>query len=442
MKKRIATMLLLPLMLLCLLPVRSYAEAPYAITVNVNGSLRAVRAVDNWYAGDTYLSLTDLAVALSGTFKQFRFERVLSSTDGEYFNITTGQGPSLGSGADGAPAAAAPIVLNPVRNRLFVDGEDRKYYTHNPQNGDLYMSLTDVQLMLDMPMEKSGGSLIAQPGHSFVPDVKVLRDEGYFGSIDSVYLADATSGEVLFLWNGYSDAPVASLSKILSYLVLKEAMDAGEIRSSDMVQISANAETLSLSADGIVPMKAGDYIPMKELIDAMMVASSNEAALALAEHLCGSEEAFVERMNARAKELGLHSTKMFNCNGLPSFSDSSVPVKRQNIMSAADMFLLAQYVLQKYPEITDITSVTMAHMPSLNDYWTANSNPLVFNMKGITGLKTGSTNRAGYCVVATMPVPAGEETHNIILVLLGAETAALRGQAGEILLRYARSLYS
>ena len=116
-------------------------------------------------------------------------------------------------------------------------------------------------------------------------------------------------------------------------------------------------------------------------------------------------------------------------------------MKRQNLMSAADLYLLTHLILQQYPEITEITSVTLAHFPTLNDYWTANSNPLIYNMEGITGLKTGSTNKAGYCLVATMPVYTGEATHNIILVLLGAETADIRGQASEILMRYARSLY-
>ena len=176
-------------------------------------------------------------------------------------------------------------------------------------------------------------------------------------------------------------------------------------------------------------------------MDAMMVASSNEAAIALAEHLCGSEDAFVERMNARARELGLYSATMYNCNGLPSYDGGNTPFKRQNKMSAADLFLLTQLILQRYPEITEITSTTLAHMPSLNDYWTANSNPLVYNMTGITGLKTGSTDRAGYCLVATMPVQKDGQTHNVVLVLLGAETAAVRGQAAEILLRYARALY-
>ena len=440
--KRIFILFLVIVICCSALSVQAFAEGePYAIQFVVNGSQRAVRAYDASYEGNVYLSLVDLAAALSGTEKQFRFERIVSSTDGEYFSITTGQAPVLGSGAGGYPGQTAPVVLSPFRHRLLVNNEDRKYYTHNPQNGDLYMSLIDVQLMLDMTIEKSGNVLTAYPDRPFAPDARVLRDAGYFDNISSVYLADAKSGEVLFLWNGYSTLPVASISKLLSYYVLKEAIDSGEIHNSDMVRISEGAQALSKSADGMVPMEAGTYVPFRELVEAMLVASSNEAALALAEHLCGSEEAFVERMNTRAKELELYSTEMYNCNGLPSFTDSGVPVKRQNRMSAADLFLLTQLILEKYPEITEITSEQYAHLADLNDYWTANSNPLVFNMEGVTGLKTGSTNRAGYCIVATMPVETAEGTHNMVLVLLGAETAEIRGQTSEILLRYAREYY-
>ena len=442
MRKRITALFLIVLLSVAMLPASAFAEGePYAMPFTVNGSRRAVRAYDASYEGNCYLSLVDLAAALSGTEKQFRFERIVSSNDGEYFNILMGQAPSLGSGADSAPARSNPVILSLFRNRLFVDGSERKYYTCNPQNGDLYMSLTDVQLMLDMPIQRQDGGLIAFPAQAFSPDAKALRDSGYFDNINSVYLADAESGEVLFLWNGYSTLPVASISKLLSYYVLREAMAAGEIHNSDMVKISERAQMLSRSGDGIVPMEAGAYVPLKELMEAMLVASSNEAALALAEHLCGSEEAFVERMNTRAKELGLFSAEMYNCNGLPSYSNDSLPIKRQNRMSAADLFILTQLILEQYPEILEITSLTLAHMPSLNDYWTANSNPLLFNMQGITGLKTGSTNRAGYCLVATMPVNTGGEVHTVVLVLLGAETADVRGQAAEILLRYARDQY-
>lgn len=420
-------------------PVAASADnEPYAATVSVGDAQFRVRAYDGSYEGNSYLSLTDLACALSGTEKQFRFERVVSSTDGEYFTVTRGSAASLPSGADSAGAYSGTASVNPYRNRLYVDGSERRYYSWNPQNGDLYMNLIDLQLMLDLTFGGSTATVLTVfPERSFHPTLDELSQAGFFDCIDAIYLADAATGEVLFRQNTLPAVPVASLSKLLGYLILKEAIDAGEISPLDTVRISENAQRLSRSGDGMVQLNAGEEKPFGELLEAMLIASSNESALALAEHLCGSEEAFVARMNARAQELGLTSTKMYNCNGLPSYSEGPVPVKRQNRMSAEDLYRLVVLILERYPEICEITSVPLAHMPSLNDYRTANSNPLLFNMPGVNGLKTGSTNKAGYCIAATLPIQAEGEYHNLVLILLGAESADLRGQAAELLLRYA-----
>ena len=443
-RRRVATLLSLILCLASLsllMPVYGAAAntEPYRVSVRVGSDDFHIRAYDGSYEGNTYLSLTDLAVALAGTGKQFRFERVVSSTDGEYFSIVMGSAPSLPSGGDAAGVYQGTASLNPYRNPLYVDGAVKKYYTWNPQNGDLYMSLADVQLMLDLTMSGDPhDGLILEPDRPFLPDPDELRKSGYFDCIDAVYLADAATGEIYYRQNSLNAVPVASLSKLLSYLVLREGMESGEISMEDTVQISANAQRLSQSGDGMVVLNAGEAKPFRELLEAMLVASSNESALALAEHLCGSEEAFVVRMNEKARELGLKTTVMYNCNGLPSFSGGSMPVKRQNRMSAEDLYRLCTLLLERYPDLTDITSVALAHMPSLNDYRTANSNPLLYNMPGVNGLKTGSTNKAGYCVAATLPVQdAAGESHTLVLILLGAETADVRGQVAEILLRYA-----
>lgn len=443
-RRRVATLLSLILCLASLsllMPVYGAAAntEPYRVSVRVGSDDFHIRAYDGSYEGNTYLSLTDLAVALAGTGKQFRFERVVSSTDGEYFSIVMGSAPSLPSGGDAAGVYQGTASVNPYRNPLYVDGAVKKYYTWNPQNGDLYMSLADVQLMLDLTMSGDPhDGLILEPDRPFLPDPDELRKSGYFDCIDAVYLADAATGEIYYRQNSLNAVPIASLSKLLSYLVLREGMESGEISMEDTVQISANAQRLSQSGDGMVVLNAGEAKPFRELLEAMLVASSNESALALAEHLCGSEEAFVGRMNEKARELGFKTTVMYNCNGLPSFSGGSMPVKRQNRMSAEDLYRLCTLLLERYPDLTDITSVALAHMPSLNDYRTANSNPLLYNMPGVNGLKTGSTNKAGYCVAATLPVQdAAGESHTLVLILLGAETADVRGQVAEILLRYA-----
>lgn len=423
--------------------ITAYADGPYKLTVQIEkGETAFVRAMDGSYLGNIFLSLTDLSAALDGTEKQFRFERIISSTDGEYFTVTRKQSSVLPTGSENSPEQARTSTLNPYRNRLLVDGSERRYYTHNPQNGDLYMSLTDVQLMLDITAERRGSEIILKLSEPFLPDIHQMENEGYFSMVNSVVLGDTVTGELLYSYNKNSAVPVASLSKLLSYLVLMEYVDQGKASLTDMVLISESAEAISLSGDGMIVLKAGTTVPFSELLEGMLIASSNECAVALAEHVCGSEAEFTQQMNERASELRFLSARMYNCSGLPSYSENAVPVKRQNSMSAYHLFQLSGMILRDYPEIQKITSKQLSHLPSLNDYWTANSNPLVFNMEGVTGLKTGSTNRAGYCLVATMPIEEDGEGHMIVLVLLGAETAEIRGQAAEILLRYARGSFS
>ncbi len=440
MKRKLLCVLLAQIILCGSASMTSYGDGPYKLTVQIeNGGTASVRAMDGSYLGNIYLSLTDLSAALEGTEKQFRFERIVSSTDGEYFTITTKQTSVLPSDSKNSPEQPRTSTLNPYRNRILVDGSERRYYTHNPQDGDLYMSLTDIQLMLDMTAERRETAIILKLSEAFCPDIYQLKEDGYFSMVNSVVLGDADTGEVLFSYNKDTSVPVASLSKLLSYLLLMEYVDQGKAALTDMVCISDAAEAISLSGDGMIVLKSGTSVPFSELLEGMLVASSNECAVALAEHVCGSEAKFTDQMNRRASELGLTSAMMYNCSGLPSYSQNAIPVKQQNSMSAYHLFQLSGILLRDHPEVQEITSKQLSHLPSLNDYWTANSNPLVFNMEGVTGLKTGSTNRAGYCLVATMPVEKDGEKHMIALVLLGAETAEIRGQASEILLRYARN---
>ena len=444
MKKAISAFLSV-LMLLPLIAAPTRASAveaqPYAQTLIVNGVPKDVRALDGSYEGNVFLSLTDAAAALSGTEKQFRFERVVSTADGEVFTVTRGQLPVLASGAEGLPKQSPAVPMNLTRNRLQVDGQERKYYSCNPQNGDLYLSVTDLQLMLDLNMKREAdGSFSLNTWENFRADPFALERAGFFAGIGSIYLGDVDTGEVLFERNSQTAVPCASLSKLLSYVILKEAARERNPGENGMVPISENAQRLSRSGDGMVVLTAGTEVPFQELLEAMLIASSNESALALAEYVCGNEESFVQRMRQRAQELGLSTVTMWNCHGLPSFTDEAIPVKRQNLMSAEDLFRLCRYILKNYPEITQITSKQLGHMPHLNDYWTANSNPLVYNLEGVNGLKTGHTNRAGYCVAASMPVGRADGMHTVVLILMGAETAELRGQAAEILLRYAKAV--
>ena len=410
-----------------------------AVRIEGGGSSR-VRCYEEGYAGNLYLSLSDLSAALDGTSKQFLF--AYNSTD-DSFSVTTGRPAAAAEDATNARARSGAVDLDFLRNRIFVNGGERRYYTYRRGSAkDLYMSLTDVQLMLDLTAERpDGDTLVLDPARPFRPEPAELAREGFFDSISAVVLGDADSGEIIFSRESRRALPIASLSKLMSYLLLCETAERGELNFSDSVTITAESETISRSSDGMISMKAGTEVPMSELIDAMLLASSNEAAASLASHAAGSTEAFVERMNARAKEMGLFTARFYSPHGLPVYTESAVTAKRQNMMSAYDMFRLCAYLLEQQPQITDVTAQQYATMKTLK-YSTANTNTLVFNLSGITGLKTGSTNRAGNCIAVSMPVTRGGETHNIVLVVLGAETAQLRGQASEILLRWARDYYA
>lgn len=440
---RAALCLLLAAALLTALPAAASAEegAPFAMTVSVGENQMPVRALQDAYAGNIYLSLRDLSAALSGSEEQFHYAYSYSNEDGYSFHITTGREADNDSGGSGYEPKSSVTYLALRRNKLYVDGYERKYYSYR-DGSNLYLGLTDIELMLDTTVRPvSDTRLEVLAGQPFRPNPQGLREDGYFEAFNAIVLGDVTNGKLLFTSQASRSFPIASLTKLMTYLILMEAVEAGELHLSDYVPISAAAETLSKSADGMIKMQAGMTVPMEELITAMLLASSNESALALAEYAAGSEPAFVERMNRRAAELGLKSAEFYTAHGLPVYVGESVPVKRQNLMSANDLFALCGYLLEHFPAVTQITARQYAELPTL-DYTTANSNPMVFNLDGIDGLKTGNTNRAGFCLAASMPQSIAGESHHVVLILLGAESVDLRGQAAEILLRWARENYT
>ncbi len=443
--KTIRRLLALLLCLCALLSLSGTAfaaqPAPFYLSVRIEGGRDCrVRAYEESYPGNLYLSLSDLSQALSGTTKQFLF--AYNRTD-DSFSVTTGR-PAGEPETDVIVRDRGETVnLEFTYSRLFVDGGERRFYGFRRDSSkDLYMSLTDVQLMLDLTARHDGeGGLVLDPAKPFEPDIEELEREGFFDAISAIVLGDADTGQILFYRDGRRALPIASLSKLMSYLLLCEAAERGEISFSDSVTITAESERIASSADGMIAMKAGSQVPMQELIDAMLLASSNEAAESLAFRAAGSTAAFVERMNTRAAELGLRTAKFYTPHGLPVYTENAVTAKLQNRMSAMDMFSLCSLLLKEQRQITAITARQYASLKTLK-YSTSNTNPLVFNLSGVSGLKTGSTNRAGFCVAVSMPVTREAQTHDVVLVLLGAETAELRGQAAEILLRWARDYFA
>lgn len=419
---------------------RAAGPTPFALSVHVEGGRDCqVRAFDEAYRNNLYLSLSDLSQALSGTAKQFRLEY---SANGDSFSVTTGKSAAAADPSQGITLRDGASYLDISRPRIYLNGSERRYYCYKNGTRDLYMSLGDIQLLLDISAAyREDGGVILYPESRFAPDPEELRRQGYFDAINAIVLGDADTGEILFSTDPFKAYPIASLSKLMTYLLLREAAWNGELSFSDSVTITAESERIARSEDGMIYMSANSVIPFQELVEAMLLCSSNEAAASLAAHAAGSSESFVERMNQRALELALYSARFYTPHGLPVYARETLSGKLQNKMSAMDMFELCAYLLKTDPAITEITSRQYATMPTLK-YSTANTNTLLFNIPGVTGLKTGSTNRAGYCVTVSLPVSRDGETHNLVLVLLGAESPDLRGQAGEILLRWAQDYYT
>ena len=260
-------------------------------------------------------------------------------------------------------------------------------------------------------------------------------------SAQAVLLVDLDSGLVLYERNADQQRTPASLTKIMTILLALEAAERGEVSLDDPVTAGPDCRSGMRDDSSSVGIRAGEQMSLRDLLYCAAVASGNDACNVIAAYLAGSIPGFVERMNERAAELGWTTARFYSPHGLPVFAGGAVPAKRQNEMSAMDFFKLCAYLLKNERQITEITSLQYANLPTLK-YSTFNTNTLVFNVPGVTGLKTGSTDRAGKCVAVSLPITREGETHNIVLVLLGAETTALRDQAGEILLRWAQDHYA
>ena len=238
-------------------------------------------------------------------------------------------------------------------------------------------------------------------------------------------LMEQETGTVLCEENAHDKLEPASVTKVMTLLLVMEALDGGRLSKEDVVTVSAHAASMGGSQ---VYLKEGERMTVHDLLKAVAVASGNDAAVALAEHLAGSEESFVARMNQRAAELGMHDTHFVNCTGLPAAG---------HLTSAYDIALMSRELMQTHPGIQEYTTIWM---DSLRDgaFQLANTNKLLRRYEGATGLKTGSTDSAGYCLSAT----AERDGMSLIAVILKAPTSDARLAAAEALLNYGFANYT
>ena len=251
--------------------------------------------------------------------------------------------------------------------------------------------------------------------------------EGIGEDARSLILIEAESGTVLCERDADLPFPPASVTKVMSMLLVMEAIDSGKVALTDTVTVSANAANMGGSQ---VYLEVGEQMSIHELLKCVVVSSANDACVALAEHISGSEEAFVARMNERARELNMTHTVFENTNGL---DDDTV----NHVTSARDIALMSAELITKHPTILEYSSIWMDSIRG-GEFGLTNTNRLIRFYNGANGLKTGSTSRAGFCISAT----AKRNGMQLICVIMGAPTRDSRNETAKRMLDYGFASYA
>ncbi len=239
----------------------------------------------------------------------------------------------------------------------------------------------------------------------------------------SALLMDVATGTILYEQNAHERLAPASVTKVMTMLLIMEAIDSGKIGWNDSVTAS---EAAAAKGGSQVYLKVGETMTVSDMLKSIAVSSANDCACAMAEHIAGSESAFVERMNARAKELGMNDTHFVNCTGLDD-DDAA----KEHLTSAHDIAVMSRQLLKYHPDIKKFTTIWMDTVRG-GAFGLANTNKLIRFYSGATGLKTGFTSNAGYCLSAS----AQRDGMELIAVVMGCKTSTERFSACKGMLDY------
>jgi D-alanyl-D-alanine carboxypeptidase (penicillin-binding protein 5/6) len=245
----------------------------------------------------------------------------------------------------------------------------------------------------------------------------------------SALLMDAATGTILYEQNSHEKLAPASVTKVMTMLLIMEAIDEGRIGWDDMVTAS---EAAAAKGGSQVYLKVGETMTVTDMIKSIAVSSANDCACAMAEHLAGSEASFVDQMNARAAALGMNDTHFVNCTGL-----DDDPNAAEHLTSAHDIAIMSRQLLMNHPDIKKFTTIWMDTIRN-GTFGLSNTNKLVRFYSGATGLKTGFTANAGYCLSAS----AKRDGMELIAVVMGSETSKDRFAACKSLLDYGFANYA
>ena len=245
----------------------------------------------------------------------------------------------------------------------------------------------------------------------------------------SALLMDAATGTVIYEQNAHESLAPASVTKVMTMLLIMEAIDQGRIGWDDTITAS---ETAAAKGGSQIYLKVGETMSVSDMVKSIAVSSANDCACAMAEHLAGSESAFADEMNRRAKELGMNDTHFVNCTGL-----DDDPAAAQHKTSAYDIALMSRELITNHPDIQKFTTIWMDTVRN-GEFGLSNTNKLVRFYNGATGLKTGFTAGAGYCLSAT----AQRDGMELIAVVMGCESSKDRFNACKSLLDYGFANYA
>ena len=262
-----------------------------------------------------------------------------------------------------------------------------------------------------------------------LPFINISYADGKFDvRAKSAILLDFNSGEIIYEKNHHDKLPPASITKIMTLILTMESLEQGKIKLDDEVTISSNASGMGGSQ---VYLEEGETQTVENLIKALCIRSANDASVALAEHIAGSEELFVNMMNKKAKELGMNNTSFMNSTGLPNES---------HYTTAFDISIMSKE-LMKYPKVHEWLTTYMMDIKvgKKKDVTQSmvNTNRLIKDYQGANGIKTGSTNEAGYCLSAS----AKRGNLQLICVVLGSETSKIRFEESKKLFDYGFANY-
>ena len=260
----------------------------------------------------------------------------------------------------------------------------------------------------------------------FIPVVKAEEPEDLAPNAKSAIMIEASTGEILFQKNKDEKLAPASMTKMMSMLLIMEEIESGNLKWDEMITTSDKASSMGGSQ---IFLKVGEKMSVTDLLKGVAIASGNDAVVALAERISGSEEAFVKRMNTRAKDLGLRNTNFVNATGLTADNHYS---------SANDMSLIAKELV-KHEKILEFTSTYEDYLrkDTKSPFWLVNTNRLVRFKEGVDGLKTGFTDEAGYCLTATMK----KDGMRLITVVMKEENANKRSADTTKMLDYGFNVY-